>query len=162
MNGSSSLGYPFASGGGVAAAVSGAVLRSVALPWTLALGWLSWCAGMLLRALTALGAPPLGYLPQTKVCTRGRCSADLGAPETVALLTQCAAPRRRCPAWSSVAKPRGCTRCRAACLQHGAAGVYQHAPNAPPRWSPHCACSFKSSTASSTTCTRGRTSSGGQ
>ena len=72
MNGSSSLGYPFAAkgGGGVVAAASGAVLRALTLPWTLALGWLSWCAGLLLRALTALGAPPLGYLPQAKVRTR--------------------------------------------------------------------------------------------
>jgi hypothetical protein len=68
MNGSSTLGYPFtARKRGLVGTAADAAGAAALLPWTLLLRWLSWCAGLLLRVLTALGAPPLGYLPQSKV-----------------------------------------------------------------------------------------------
>ena len=52
---------------GALAALAAAVAAVALAPWRLALHAAAAAAALLLRALTALGAPPLGYIPQAKL-----------------------------------------------------------------------------------------------
>ena len=48
--------------------------KSATLPWHLTLRWLAYLASLLVNLLTALGAPPAGYVPDAKVGLRASCA----------------------------------------------------------------------------------------
>lgn len=80
----SSLGYPFGPPGSEApsaprslvaltSSALGVALGAASLPWRLALGWLAWASGLMLRVLSSLGAPPpAGFLPAVRAAQQLR------------------------------------------------------------------------------------------
>lgn len=71
LNGSSEFSLVSSRWGGPVAAVLSKSLavtwKSATLPWHLTLRWLAYLSSLLVNLLTALGAPPVGYVPDAKV-----------------------------------------------------------------------------------------------
>lgn len=74
--------------GGLLSTIIYTISSIAAMPWTLFLRWLSWCAALGLQGLAILGAPPTGYIPADKV-------RDLQPLTSLTLLLEYHTPNRR-------------------------------------------------------------------